>query len=162
MNRITLCGRLVEVPEIKYSSGPDGVKKAYARYRIAVSRRYKKQNEKQPKADFFSCVCFGSLAEFAGKYFRKGERILIAGRVENDPYTRDGQTFYNTKVIVEEHEFADSKKNDHENASEKTVQMTEGQQQTATAENSMNDISREDHQELPEEYMPSDIEIPFR
>ena len=114
MNKVTLCGRLVADPETRYSPGPNGENKAYTRYRIAVPRKHKKQNE-NPQSDFFSCVCFGTLAEFAAKYFRKGGRVLIAGRIENDNYVKDGQTIYGTKIIVEEQEFADSRRSEHEN-----------------------------------------------
>lgn len=56
------------------------------------------------------CVAFGRSAEFAEKYFRKGTKIAIAGRIQTGSYTnRDGQKVYTTEVVVEEQEFAESK-----------------------------------------------------
>ena len=44
------------------------------------------------------------------KYFRKGLKITIAGRIQTGSYTnRDGQKVYTTEVVVEEQEFAESK-----------------------------------------------------
>ena len=59
---------------------------------------------------FINCVVFGRSAEFAEKYFRKGLKITIEGRIQTRSYTnRDGQKVYTTEVVVEEQEFAESK-----------------------------------------------------
>ena len=48
--------------------------------------------------------------EFAEKYFHKGTKIAITGRIQTGSYTnQDGQKVYTTDVVVEEQEFAESK-----------------------------------------------------
>ena len=74
MNQAIVCGRLVRDPEIRYTNGAEA--KAVAKYTIAVDRM------KDKEADFISCVAFGKSAEFAEKYFRKGQRVLISGRIQ--------------------------------------------------------------------------------
>ncbi len=55
-------------------------------------------------------MAFGRAAEFAEKYFRKGLKIVITGRIQTGSYTnRDGQKVYTTDVVVEDQEFAESK-----------------------------------------------------
>jgi len=104
MNRVIFMGRLTKDPEVKYNND-----NAYARFSIAVDRRYKRENE--PTADFFNCVAFGKTAEFVEKYLNKGTKILLSGRVENNNYTdKEGKTVYGTRIVVEEIEFAESKK----------------------------------------------------
>ncbi len=106
MNKSILMGRLTRDPEVRYSSGDNPT--AVARYTLAVDRRY--QREGEPNADFIPCVVFGKGAELAEKYFRKGIKVLVIGRIETGKYTnQEGQTVYTTKVIVEEQEFAESK-----------------------------------------------------
>lgn len=106
MNRVILMGRLTKNPEIKYAGKDNDM--AVARYTLAVNRRYKRDGEQE--ADFISCVTFGKSAEFAQKYFRKGIRIVIGGRISTGSYKdKDGKTIYTTDVIVEEHEFAQNK-----------------------------------------------------
>lgn len=106
MNRVILCGRLVRDPEIRYSQGERQI--AIARYTLAVDRRVKNGQESQ--ADFINCVAFDRAGEFAEKYFRKGMRVLIEGRIQTGSYQdRDGKTIYTTDVVVENQEFADSK-----------------------------------------------------
>ena len=104
MNRVILCGRLTKEPELRYTQGETST--AVARYTLAVDRRGK---EKQ--ADFIPCVAFGKAGEFAQKYFTKGQRVLVSGRLQTGSYTnKDGQKVYTTDVIVDDQEFADGKK----------------------------------------------------
>lgn len=79
-----------------------------ARYSLAVDRRRKAGEEQS--ADFINCVAFGKSGEFAEKYFHKGIKIAVTGRIQTGSYTnRDGQKVYTTDVVVEEQEFAESK-----------------------------------------------------
>lgn len=106
MNKVILIGRLTADPECNTSQSG----KAVARYRLAVDRQYKKDG--QPTADFISCVAFGNDGEFAQKYLRKGMRIAIEGRIQTGSYeAQDGTKRYTTDIVVERHEFCESKSN---------------------------------------------------
>ena len=99
-------GRLTRDPEVRYGQSEKPL--AIARYSLAVDRRYKKEGD-QP-ADFINCVAFGRAAEFAEKFLKQGTRIVICGRIQTGSYTnKDGVKVYTTDVIVEEHEFCESK-----------------------------------------------------
>lgn len=105
MNKVILMGRLTRDPEVRYGGANNS---AIARYTLAVDRRFKRDGE--PTADFINCVAFGRIREFAEKYFRKGTKICVSGRIQTGSYTnKDGQKVYTTDVIVEEQEFAESK-----------------------------------------------------
>ena len=107
MNKVILMGRLTRDPEVRYSSGDNAM--AIARYSLAVDRRFRRNNDEQT-ADFINCVAFGKAGEFAEKYFRKGTKVAITGRIQTGSYTnKDGQKVYTTDVVVEEQEFAESK-----------------------------------------------------
>lgn len=106
MNKVILMGRLTRDPEIRYSQGESSL--AVAHYSLAVNRTFKRDGE--PDADFINCVAFGRQAEFAEKYFHKGIRVVITGRIQTGSYTnKDGARVYTTDIIVEEQEFAESK-----------------------------------------------------
>lgn len=108
MNKVILMGRLTRDPDVKYSQGESAM--AIARYTLAVDRRFSRNNDENT-ADFIGCVAFGRSAEFTEKYFRKGMRIVVTGRMQTGSYTnKDGVKVYTTDVIVEEQEFAESKK----------------------------------------------------
>lgn len=117
MNKVILMGRLTRDPEIRYSQNEQST--AVARYTLAVDRRFTRNNSgDQQTADFINCVAFGRSAEFAEKYFRKGLKIVVTGRIQTGSYTnRDGQKVYTTDVVVEDQEFAESKSASSENYS---------------------------------------------
>lgn len=78
------------------------------KYVLAVDRRFKRDGD--ASADFINCVAFGKSGEFAEKYFHKGTKISVCGRIQTGSYTNNnGQKIYTTDVIVEEQEFAESK-----------------------------------------------------
>ena len=105
MNHVVLCGRLTRDPEER--STTNGM--TITRYTLAVDRRGKKKDGEQT-ADFIPCVAFDKSGEFAGKYFHKGTKILVRGRIQTGSYTnKTGDKVYTTEVIVEEQEFAESK-----------------------------------------------------
>lgn len=107
MNKVVLMGRLTRDPEVRYTQGDSSL--AIARYTLAVDRRFKRNGDEQT-ADFINCVAFGKAAEFAEKYFHRGLKITISGRIQTGSYTnKDGQKVYTTEIAIEEQEFAESK-----------------------------------------------------
>ncbi|MCM1134328.1 MAG: single-stranded DNA-binding protein [Clostridium sp.] len=113
MNKVILMGRLTRDPEVRYSQGDNSM--AIARYTLAVDRRFNRNNDEN-SADFIGCVAFGRAGEFAEKYFRKGLKVLVTGRIQTGSYTnRDGVRVYTTDVVVEDQEFAESKNSSNAN-----------------------------------------------
>ena len=106
INKVILLGRLCKDPEIRYTAGAES--KAVAKFSLAVDRAFKKEGEQS--ADFINCVAFGKSAEFAEKYFRKGQKILVEGRWQTGSYEKNGAKFYTNDCIVERFDFADSRK----------------------------------------------------
>lgn len=106
MNKVILIGRLTRDPETRVGSGEKAT--TITKYSLAVDRKFKRDGDQS--ADFISCVVFGKSAEFAEKYFHKGIKIAVTGRIQTGSYTnKEGQKVYTTDVIVEEQEFAESK-----------------------------------------------------
>ena len=106
MNKWLGIGRLTAEPEVRYSQGENPL--CIARYRLAIDRKSKKDGE--PQADFISCIAFGKQGEFAEKYLHKGMKIGVEGRIQTGSYTnKDGQKVYTTDIVVEAHEFCESK-----------------------------------------------------
>lgn len=103
MNKAFLMGRLTKDPEVRYSQGENSM--AIARFTVAIDRK-----GKDAGADFISCVSFGKPADLIEKYFKKGNRICIAGHIQTGSYTnKDGAKVYTTDVVVDELDFVDSK-----------------------------------------------------
>lgn len=108
MNKVILMGRLTRDAETRYSQSPAG-DNAVTHFSVAVDRR-RSGADGQREADFISCVAFGKTAEFVQKYFSKGSKIVITGRIQTGSYTnKEGVKVYTTDVVAEEVEFAESK-----------------------------------------------------
>ena len=99
-----LIGRLTADPEIRQTNSG----KIVASYRLAVDRNVK--TEGQPEADFINCTAWGKTGEFAEKYLHKGMKIAIEGRIQTGSYEKNGVKYYTTEIIVDRHEFCESKR----------------------------------------------------
>lgn len=107
MNKVMLMGRLTRDAEIRHSQDI-----TVAKFTLAVDRR-----GKDKEADFISCTAFGKTAEFIEKYIKKGTKIALEGRWQTGSYTnKEGAKVYTNDCIVEQIEFAESKKSDDQTA----------------------------------------------
>lgn len=104
-----MIGRVVADPEIRQTQSGAKV----ASYRLAVDR-----NSADKEADFISCLAWNKGAEFAERFLRKGVKIAVEGRIQTGSYTKqDGSKVYTTDVVVDRHEFCESKNSAQPNAS---------------------------------------------
>lgn len=110
MNKVVLVGRLTRDADAHWTQGQD--QKCIARFTLAVDRKVRKTDDpNQQTADFISCVAFGKAGEFFEKYGKQGVKFAISGRIQTGSYTnKEGQKVYTTDVVVEESEFAESKR----------------------------------------------------
>lgn len=112
MNNVSLVGRLVRDPEVRYGQNESV---SVAKFSLAVERRFKRDGD--PTVDFINCTVFGKSAEFTEKYFRKGMRVAITGRIQTGSYkNKDGLTVFTTEIIVESQEIAQSKSESNESS----------------------------------------------
>ena len=113
MNKIFLSGNLTRDPEVRYTSSG----KAMAKMGIAVQRPIKNA-EGQYDVDFFNLTAWEKTAEFCSRYFRKGSRVFLEGRVQTYSYTgQDGVKCSGIDIQVENIEFGSSKRDDNSGAS---------------------------------------------
>lgn len=112
MNKIIIKGRVSREIELRYTQTNNT---AVTNFTVAVNRDFTKQGEER-QADFINCVAYGKTAEFVNKYFKKGQEILVIGRLQNRNWDdQNGQKHYVTEVIVENVEFCGSKQTNETN-----------------------------------------------
>lgn len=125
MNSVNLTGRFTRDPEVKYTDGGTSV----ARFTLAVDRKFKQDNG--PSADFVSCVAFGKTAEFIEKWFFKGNKMELSGRIQTGSYTnQEGTKIYTTDVVAESVGFAESKAASQKNSAQEASGQGDGFSQT--------------------------------
>lgn len=97
INQVTLVGRLVKDPELRYT--PEG--KAVSNVTLAVNRNFR-NHEGGYDADFVHCTLWKKTAENTVQYCRKGSIIGITGRIQTRNYeNQDGKKVYVTEVVAE-------------------------------------------------------------
>ena len=104
MNKVFLSGNLTRDPEVRYTQ----TGKAFTRMGLAVRRPYSKDKD---AVDFFNLTAWEKTAEFCGRYFMKGSRVLVEGRLQTSSYeNKDGVKVNVVDVLIDNIEFADSKR----------------------------------------------------
>jgi len=123
MNKAIIMGRLTKDPDIRTTQ----TQTAVATFTVAVDRRFKNANgEKQ--ADFIPVVAWRQQADFVGKYFKKGSKIIVIGSIQTRTYDdKDGKKVYVTEIVADELEFAESKRDDGQ-GSQYPAQQNSGNQ----------------------------------
>lgn len=104
LNHITLMGRLTKDPETRYTQTQTPV----ANFTIAVDRDFSKGEDK--KTDFVDIVCWRKTAEFAQKYFFKGDMVIVSGRLQMREWTdKEGHKRTSAEVVADNLYFGQSK-----------------------------------------------------
>ncbi len=116
MNNCQFMGRLTKDPELKTTTSGIMV----ASFTLAVPRKFKRDGE--PEADFFRVTAWRQTAEFVQKYFFKGMRVAVTGRVEIREYNdREGVKKQITEVQADSVYFADAPRQDTPRQAETTA-----------------------------------------
>ena len=109
MNNVSLIGRLTKEVENRVT----GTGVAVATMFLAVD------GFKKGEVDFIEVTTWNKTAEFCSKYFQKGVRVGVTGRISTGSYEKEGTKVYTTKVTANSVYFADgntSKTNTSTNA----------------------------------------------
>jgi single-strand DNA-binding protein len=107
MNSINLTGRLTKDPELRYTQSAEP--QAVAKFSLAVERNYTKPDGLR-EVDFFDVIAWRKTAEFISKYFIKGMRVALTGRLQQRRYEHEGKNRSAVEVVAENVYFADGKK----------------------------------------------------
>ncbi len=103
LNKAIVIGNLTRDPEVK--ALPSGVK--VASFGVATNRVWKDKNGvKQENVDFHNIVVFGRQADIVGQYMRKGNSILVEGRMQTRSWEdASGSKKYRTEIIADRIQF---------------------------------------------------------
>lgn len=93
-SQTTLIGNLTRDPEVQYTASGT----ALTKLSIAVNRRFQRNDEWQDETSFFNVVCWTDLAENVAASTKKGDRVVVSGRLQQ----RSWETESNEKRSVVE------------------------------------------------------------
>jgi len=103
LNKAFIIGNLTRDPELK--STPSGT--AVATFSVATNHRYKDASGNwQDSTDYHNIVTFGRSAETSSQYLKKGDSVLIEGRIQTRSWEgNDGQKRYRTEIVADRVQF---------------------------------------------------------
>lgn len=104
LNRAIVIGNLTRDPEVR--ALPSGI--SVCSFSVATNRVYKdKDGNKKEQADFHNIVVFGRQAETAGQYLKKGQNVLVEGRMQTRSWDdkETGQKKYRTEIVADRVQF---------------------------------------------------------
>jgi single-strand DNA-binding protein len=106
-NQVILIGNLIKDPEVK--TLPKGT--TVCAFGLASNRRWKSESGEDKEEVFFAnCKAFGKSADSIGKYVKKGDPLMVTGRLATEKWTsKDGQEKSSTRIIVEQFQFLKSR-----------------------------------------------------
>ena len=94
-NAITIHGNVGQEPELRFSGNQTAI------VTFTVADTYGKDDKK--KTTWHNVTAFGKLAENIAHSVRKGDTVLVSGRLEQDEYTtKDGKKGKTLKLIADE------------------------------------------------------------
>jgi len=102
LNKAFLIGNLTRDPELK--ALPSGSK--VASFSIATNRTYKdRDGKKQEQVEYHNIVAFAKLGELCAQYLKKGQSVLVDGRIQTRSWEKDGEKKYRTEIIADNVQF---------------------------------------------------------
>jgi single-strand DNA-binding protein len=104
LNKVMLIGNLTRDPELK--SLPSGIN--VCSFSLATNRVYKdKEGNKKEQTEFHNVVVFGRQAETSGQYLKKGQSVMIEGRLQTRSWDdkATGEKKYRTEIVADAVQF---------------------------------------------------------
>lgn len=100
INKVTVQGRFTADPEVKEVGGF-----SMCEFTVAWSDKYKEREDKC----FLRCKSWRGMADFVGKYFKKGQECVVEGKLLTEQWEKDGQKQSRTICNVDRVHFCGSK-----------------------------------------------------
>jgi single-strand DNA-binding protein len=102
LNKAIVYGNLTRDPELK--ALPTGNK--VTSFSVATNRVWKDKNgAKQESVDYHNVVLYGKIAELAAQYLKKGNSVLIEGRMQTRSWDDASGKKYRTEIIADNMQF---------------------------------------------------------
>lgn len=115
-NSVRLIGHLGQDPKLVSTNAESSV----LSFTLATNETYKDiQGNKQTRTEWHNIVAFGRVANLLYQYAKKGDHIMLNGRLQTRQYVnKEQQQRYVTEIITEEVLFLGGKKSEHSKSDE--------------------------------------------
>jgi len=99
LNKVYLIGRLTQDPDVR--STPSG--QSVASFGLATNRVWNDASgQKQEQVEFHNIVVWRRLADIAAQYLKKGQLLMVEGRLQTRNWVgQDGVKRYRTEIVAD-------------------------------------------------------------
>jgi single-strand DNA-binding protein len=99
-NHTTVAGNLTHDPRLRYLS----TGQAMTGFGVAVNRRWHNRQTQQweESTSFFDVAAWGTLAENVAQSLKKGDRVVVAGRLDQRSWETEGERHSKVEIVAEE------------------------------------------------------------
>lgn len=102
LNKALVVGRMTRDPELR--ALPNGT--PVCSLSLATNLTYKtREGEKKENTEFHNIVVFGSQADSSSKFLKKGQMVMVEGRIQTRSWEKEGAKHYKTEIIAERVQF---------------------------------------------------------
>ena len=131
LNKVIIAGNLTRDPELR--ALPSGTQ--VAQFGVATNRVWRDSSGgKREETEFHNIVVFGKQADTCSQYLKKGDGVLVEGKLQTRSWESEGQKKYKTEIVAEHVQFGSKSGNKKEDDAEakadaefdKLVEETEG------------------------------------
>jgi single-strand DNA-binding protein len=120
MNKAIIIGNVGKDPEIKkFDNGQ------VANLTIATTEKYNKNGEKVELTEWHNIVATGKLSEIIEKWVKKGDKILIEGKIRTRSYEKNGEKRYVTEIFALNMEMLGGKRSPESSGSSEPSETTD-------------------------------------
>lgn len=109
MNKVFLIGNLGSDPEKR--AMPNG--QPVVNFSLATNRVWVKDGQKQKQTEWHNVIFFGKQADTIAQYCKKGQKLVVEGRIQTRSWENNGEKKYKTEIIGDRFEFISSPKEEH-------------------------------------------------
>lgn len=114
LNRVTIIARLTRDAELKYTQSGTAI----CNFSVANNRTWSTNGDKKEEVNYFDCIAWGKQGEFIAEYAKKGKRVAIDGRLQQNRWEdKDGSKRSKIEIIVESIQILDYDKKDSQETS---------------------------------------------
>ncbi len=106
LNIVKIKGNLTRAPGLKHTTSG----KVVCDIAVAYSRVYAKNGKKTTEVSYFDIEVWGVTAENCGKYLKKGNGVIVEGRLKQDRWEKDGKPQSRIKIMASNVQFLFNKR----------------------------------------------------
>ena len=131
LNKVIIIGNLTRDPELR--AIPSGAQ--VTGFGVATNRVWKdKEGNKQEAVEFHNVSVFGRQAETCAQYLKKGQSVLVEGRLQTRSWEADGVKKYKTEIIAERVQFGPKRDGGSGNFNNKPAETTKEEKEVKSDE----------------------------